>query len=47
MTTITTNETNERTENMNNDDNDDLNNEERCPDCGSTEAGNCFYCKQD
>jgi len=21
--------------------------EDRCPDCGSTEAGNCFYCKMD
>ena len=20
---------------------------ERCPDCGSTEAGSCFYCKMD
>lgn len=21
--------------------------DDRCPDCGSTEAGNCFYCKMD
>jgi hypothetical protein len=21
--------------------------EDRCPDCGSTEAGSCFYCKAD